>query len=173
MIYLAACSWTGGWWDSWGEIVELPSYMLVSDEFATRVADAPDIVYYTCDQKALTDKLNTYGLKFPDNIYFAEESLFVIVITDNLQEAFESLSIDPAERMLLINLKVDSDSDSTPPKKMESGRKNSRILVISCPPLKDIKSTVIKKANGVRHNVKREELKLSDEVHRFQPASGL
>ncbi len=139
------------------QVRELPSYVLVSDDFVTRASDSPNAVYYCYDKKFLTTKLAEYGLKFPNNITFNDATLFVLMVSDYNQEAFNLMAGDPAKHLIVVELKT--DKDSKPPKAVGSGKKTSRVLLVGCTPLKDIKSFAIKTADGVQHDVKGEALK--------------
>lgn len=139
------------------EVRELPSYVLVSDDFVTRASDSTNAIYYCYDQKLLTTKLAEYGLKFPDNMTFNDATLFVLTVSDYNQEAFNLMAGDPAKRLIVVALTT--DKDSKPPKAVGIGKKTSRVLLVGCTPFKGIKSFAIKTADGVQHEVKGQELK--------------
>ena len=139
------------------EARELSSYMLVSDDFVTRASDATNVIFYCYDQKLLTPKLAEFGLKFPDNITFNDATLYVLTISDYNQEAFNLMAGDPARHLIVVDLM--KDNDFKPLKAVASGKKNSRVFLVGCTPVRDIKSFVIKTADGVQHDVKGKELK--------------
>src|ERR1700722_18571158 len=126
------------------EVREMPAYSLVSDDFVVRDTNAPDAIFYGYDPKQLTGKLAEYGLKFPDYIHFPQGGLFIITVTDHVQEAFDLLSADPKKRLIIVDLMV--DKEFKPHKASAPGKKMSRVLVTWCDPFKDIKSFAIKSA---------------------------
>jgi len=137
------------------EVRELPSYMLVSDDFVTRASDATNVIYYCYDKKLLTPKLAEFGLKFPDNINFNDATLYILTISDYNQEAFNLMAGDPAKHLIVVGLM--KDNDFKPSKAVARGKKTSRVLLVGCTPFTGIKSFVIKTADGVQHDVKGEE----------------
>src|SRR5438477_396480 len=67
------------------------------------------------------------------------------------------LSGDLKKHLIIVDLMV--DKESKPPKASGPAKKTSRVLLTWCDPIRDIKSFAIKTADGVRHEVKGEELK--------------
>jgi len=102
---------------------EMPSYMLMSDDFALRPAAAKDELFFAYDAKPVAAKLKELGLEFPKSINIAGGALFIVLITDRTSEAFASMSGIPADRLLMVDLKA--DKEAKPPKAKE-GKKPSR-----------------------------------------------
>jgi hypothetical protein len=140
-----------------GDERDLDSYMLASDAFVTRPADAADVVFYASNPKDLTAKLGEYGQKFPDNFDFPQGGLFILVVSDRVQEAFDKMSSVDAKHILIVNL--NTDKDAQPPKTTEKDKKTSRLLLICCAPRRDIEGFAIEGADGVRHDVHSEKIK--------------
>jgi hypothetical protein len=136
---------------------ELPSYVLMSDEFLIRGADAAEAAFHADDPKLMAAKLKEYGLEFPKEFHFPQESLFILVVSDRVGESFASVSALEKERLLIIDLRA--DRESKPPKTAPQGKKNSRLILVGCPKqLAGVKGIAIKSADRVRHAVKTTDL---------------
>ncbi|MCL2646357.1 MAG: hypothetical protein FWD61_05035 [Phycisphaerales bacterium] len=138
-----------------GQLKELNSYMLMEDEVVSRAADAGKILYYTTDKTLATAKLKEYGVKYPDNISFPQGATLVILVSDRVQESFESLSMDAQKQMLVVDLAADKKAAP----KVEEGKKSSRVLLIGSPSRITFKKCGIRGADGKVVEVKSEELK--------------
>lgn len=136
---------------------ELPSYLLLADKFVTADKSAADAVFYAYDDKIVSAKLKESGLEFPREFNFPGGSLFVIVISGYTKESFVSMSAVAASRTFIVDLQADKEKE--PPKPAADGKKNCRLLLIGCPPLRGIKAWAIKTADGKRHEVRGTELK--------------
>jgi len=130
---------------------ELDSYMLASDEFVDRPVGEKDAVFYASDPKLLDAKLKEYGQKFPDNMTFPQGGLFILVISDHVDQSFSSVSAIAAKHQLVVDLSA--DKDAKPPRASDEKHKTSRMLLICCQPVKGVKSFALKTADGVRHDV--------------------
>ena len=126
------------------DVRELPAYMIVSDDFVTQATNSPDAIFFSYDPKHLTAKLAEFGLRFPENKHFPQGGLFIITITDHIQEAFDRLSGDLKKHLIIVDLMV--DKESKPPKASGPAKKTSRVLLTWCDPIRDIKSFAIKRA---------------------------
>jgi hypothetical protein len=136
---------------------ELDSYMLASDEFITRDAKADDAIFFAYDPKALTAKLAEYGQKIPENINFPQGGLFILAVSDRVAESFKNVSSVATKHLLIVELEADKEAKR--PKQAAKDKKTSRLLLICCSPMKDVKAWAIKDAGGAQHELKGEELK--------------
>jgi hypothetical protein len=136
---------------------ELPSYVLMSDEFLIRGADAAEAAFHSDDPKVMAAKLKEYGVAFPKEFRFPQQSRFILVVSDRVGESFASVSAVEKEWLLIIDLQA--DRDSKPPKVAPEGKKNSRLILVGCPKQPaGVKGIAIKSADGVRHAIKTTEL---------------
>lgn len=139
------------------ESEELPSYVLLDDKFVTRNKAAADEVFFAYDQKAISAKLKEFGMEMPKEFILPEDSLIVFAVSDFTHEAFTSMSAIKPKRTFVVDLKADKESEQ--PKAAPEGKKNSRCLLVSCPPIKGIKAWAIQTADTKRHSVKGTEVK--------------
>jgi hypothetical protein len=136
---------------------ELDSYLLLVDEFVTRKSDGGNEVFYAADPDILKAKLKEFGLDFPKGIQLPEDSLFVLVVSDFNGEAFKSLALLQEKGTLIVNLKKGKPADK--PKAPPEGRKNSRLLLVGCPPVEGIKGFAIRTVDATYHKAKGTRLK--------------
>jgi hypothetical protein len=134
------------------------TFALIADDLITRPVDAAaDQAFFTTDQKLLSAKLAEYGQKFPDNLDLPQGGLFLLVVTDHVQEAFKGLSMIDAQHEVVVDLAA--DKDAKPPGAAEKGKKRSRLLIVATAPIEGIKRLAVKTADGIRREAKSEELK--------------
>ena len=136
---------------------ELPSYVLLQDSFVTADKAAAEVVFYTYDDKVAAAKLKGFGAQWPKEFNFPQGSLFVIVVSGHTKESFASMSAVKSSKTFIVNLQTDKDTEQ--PKPAAEGKKNVRLLLIGCPPIRGIKAWMIKTADAKVHTVEGAELK--------------
>ena len=135
---------------------DLDSYMPLADEFVVRDKAAPDVVFYARDRKLIEGKLKEYDTEFPKQINVGGGAMFILVVSDHLDERFAGVSRLDSKKLLIVDLQADKKPEFKP---APEGKKHSRLLLIFCQPIKEISVFAMKTSDGKQHDVKSEEVK--------------
>ena len=133
-------------------ILELDSYMLVMDEVITRDKDVADCLWFGSDVDAVRSKVKELGVEFPPHMKFAGETLFLIVVTDRLGQAFDDVSGIERQGIVIIDMKERRDEDEPAPQPAEA--KSARVMVIACSPVLWAKTFELRTSDRKRHALK-------------------
>jgi len=125
-----------------GEVRELPSFMLLADEFVARDAQAANEIGYAYQPGPVEAEFRKLGQEFPKNLK---------------DQAFSNVSAALPSRAVIVGLKNDPGAPAA--QNIPEGKKSSRLLFIGCPPPQDIKSFAIKTSEGTQHQAQTRKLK--------------
>jgi hypothetical protein len=138
-----------------GPVKELDSYMLVMDEAVIRKPEATDYLWFGKDLDLVRAKLKEFGTAFPAGMNFRGETLFLILVTDRIEQAFDDVSGIESERVLIIDMKTRKADDGAASR---PGAKASRIFVMACSPVPWAKKFEMRTSDGKRHSLEAQSM---------------